>query len=107
MQNGGAENFASDSVSTTFPGSPGFFKWEGFHGSFSPLTSNKRTALVSTVFHWPNFFFFDIFSSSFFIPLIVQKDYEVALVGAFRREKDKELALQALASESQAALQLV
>ncbi|XP_030458667.1 kinesin-like protein KIN-12E [Syzygium oleosum] len=79
LQNGGAENFASDSVSTTFPGSPGFFKWEGFHGSFSPLTSNKRTTL---------------------------KDYEVALVGAFRREKDKELALQALASESRAALQL-
>ncbi|XP_030521087.2 kinesin-like protein KIN-12E [Rhodamnia argentea] len=80
LQNGGTENFESDSLSTTFPGSPGFFKWEGLHGSFSPFTSDKRTTL--------------------------KKDYEVALVGAFRREKDKETALQALASENQAALQL-
>ncbi|XP_010045156.2 kinesin-like protein KIN-12E [Eucalyptus grandis] len=79
LQNGGGENFESDGLSTTFPGSPGFFKWEGFHGSSTPLTSNKRTTI---------------------------KDYEVALVGAFRRENDKEIALQALASESQAALQL-
>ncbi|KAI3419048.1 Kinesin motor domain-containing protein [Psidium guajava] len=81
LQNGGAENFESDdSLSTTFPGSPGFFKWEGLQGSFSPLTSDKRTTL--------------------------KKDYEVALVGAFKREKDKETELQALASENQAALQL-
>ncbi|KAF8039698.1 hypothetical protein BT93_B2034 [Corymbia citriodora subsp. variegata] len=79
LQNGGGENIESDGLSTTFPGSPGFFKWEGFHGSSSPLTSNKRTTI---------------------------KDYEVALVGAFRRENDKETALQALASESQAALRL-
>jgi len=50
---------------------------------------------------------FDIFFLIISHPLIVQKDYEVALVGAFRRENDKEIALQALASESQAALQLV
>lgn len=34
-------------------------------------------------------------------------DYEVALVGAFRREKDQEMALQALRAENQAAMQLV
>lgn len=36
-----------------------------------------------------------------------KKDYEVALVGAFRREKDKDIALQALTAENQAAVQLV
>ena len=36
-----------------------------------------------------------------------KKGYEVDLVGAFRREKDKEIALQALAAENQAAMQLV
>lgn len=36
-----------------------------------------------------------------------RRDYEVALVGAFRREKDKDMALQALTNENQAAMQLV
>jgi hypothetical protein len=36
-----------------------------------------------------------------------KKDYEVALVGAFRREKDKERALQALREENEAAMKLV
>jgi kinesin family protein 15 len=36
-----------------------------------------------------------------------KKDYEVALVGAFRREKDKDITLQALTAETQAAVQLV
>lgn len=36
-----------------------------------------------------------------------KKDYEVALVGAFRREKDKDIALQALREENQAAMKLV
>ncbi|KAJ6951491.1 kinesin-like protein KIN-12E [Populus alba x Populus x berolinensis] len=34
------------------------------------------------------------------------KDYEVALVGAFRREKDKDIALKALTAENQAVMQL-
>lgn len=36
-----------------------------------------------------------------------KKEYEAALVGAFRREKDKDIALQALVAENQATLQLV
>lgn len=36
-----------------------------------------------------------------------KKDYEVALVGAFRREKDKDITLRALTAENQAAVQLV
>ncbi|PKI40311.1 hypothetical protein CRG98_039336, partial [Punica granatum] len=80
MMNGGADDVDNDVLSTNFPATPGPFKWEGLHGSFSPLTSDKR--------------------------ITHKNDYEVALVGAFKREKDKEIALQALASENQAALQL-
>jgi hypothetical protein len=36
-----------------------------------------------------------------------KKDYEIALVGAFRREKDKEIALQAMREENEAAMKLV
>ncbi|VFR02684.1 unnamed protein product [Cuscuta campestris] len=35
-----------------------------------------------------------------------KNDYEAALVGAFRREKDKDIAIQALTAENQAAMQL-
>uniref|UniRef100_A0A5B7BRW2 Putative phragmoplast orienting kinesin 2 isoform X1 n=1 Tax=Davidia involucrata TaxID=16924 RepID=A0A5B7BRW2_DAVIN len=80
LVNGGAENQENDTLTVSFPGSPGSFKWEGLHGSFSPLTSDKRMSQ--------------------------KKEYEVALVGAFRREKDKDIALQALAAENQAALKL-
>ncbi|RVW30913.1 Kinesin-like protein KIN-12E [Vitis vinifera] len=80
LANGGAENQDNDTWTVTFPGSPGSFNWEGLHGSLSPLTSNKRVSQ--------------------------KKEYEVALVGAFRREKDKDIALQALAAENQAAMQL-
>lgn len=76
----GGENQDNDTSALSFPGSPGSFKWEGLHGSSSPLTSGKRTSQ--------------------------KKDYEVALVGAFRREKDKDIALQALTAENQAAVQL-
>ncbi|BFG34982.1 hypothetical protein CerSpe_212560 [Prunus speciosa] len=80
LVNGGTGNQDNDTLAGSFPGSPGSFKWDGPNGSFSPFTSSKRTSQ--------------------------KKDYEVALVGAFRREKDKDIALQALAAESQAALQL-
>ncbi|KAF5930199.1 hypothetical protein HYC85_031072 [Camellia sinensis] len=81
LVNGGAGNHESDAWTVSFPGSPGSFKWEGLHGSLiSPLTSDKRISQ--------------------------KKEYEVALVGAFRREKDKDIALQALAAENQAAMQL-
>ncbi|THG19195.1 hypothetical protein TEA_010978 [Camellia sinensis var. sinensis] len=76
----GGENHESDAWTVSFPGSPGSFKWEGLHGSLSPLVSDKRVS------H--------------------KKEYEVALVGAFRREKDKDIALQTLAAENKAALQL-
>lgn len=79
--NGGVENHESDALTVSFPGSPGSFKWEGLHGSLSPLISDKRVSQ--------------------------KREYEVALVAAFRREKDKDIALQALAAENQAAMQLV
>ncbi|GAB2234913.1 hypothetical protein Drorol1_Dr00004184 [Drosera rotundifolia] len=77
--NGGAETHDSESLSVGFPASPGSFRWEGAQGSFSPFTFDRRTQ---------------------------KKEYEVALVGAFRREKDKDMALQALTAENQAAMQL-
>ncbi|XP_052187875.1 kinesin-like protein KIN-12E [Diospyros lotus] len=80
LVNGGAENHETDAWTVSFPGSPGSFNWEGLHGSFSPLVSGKKASQ--------------------------KKEYEVALVGAFRREKDKEIALQALTDENKAAMQL-
>ncbi|PWA40890.1 kinesin motor domain-containing protein [Artemisia annua] len=77
---GGTENNGDDAWALSFPGSPGSFKWEGFQGSFSPVTAVKRMSQ--------------------------KKEYEVALVGAFRREKDKDITVQALTAETQAALQL-
>ncbi|PON50882.1 Kinesin-like protein [Parasponia andersonii] len=80
LVNGGGESHDNDTLAVSFPGSPGCFKWEGLNGSFSPLTAGKRMSQ--------------------------KKDYEVALVGAFRREKDKDIALQALTAENQAVMQL-
>ncbi|KAI4322505.1 hypothetical protein L6164_022193 [Bauhinia variegata] len=80
LVDGGSEFQDNDTSVVNFPGSPASFKWEGLHGSFSPLTPVKRMSQ--------------------------KKDYEVALVGAFKREKDKEMTLQALAAENQAAMQL-
>ncbi|CAO2825075.1 unnamed protein product [Amaranthus hypochondriacus] len=79
LLNGGAVN-QDNAMTSSLQGSPGAFSWEGLNGTFSPLTSNKR--------------------------LSQKKEIEVALVGAFRREKDKDLALQALTAENQAAMQL-
>ncbi|KAK2979840.1 hypothetical protein RJ640_015451 [Escallonia rubra] len=78
--NGGAENHESDACNVSFPGSPGSFKWEGLHGSFSPFSSDKRISQ--------------------------KKEFEVALVGAFRREREKDTALQSLMAENQAAMKL-
>ncbi|KAH8497704.1 hypothetical protein H0E87_016836 [Populus deltoides] len=80
LVNGGVENLDNDTSSLSFLGSPGQFKWEGLHGSSSPLMPEKRMSQ--------------------------KKDYEVALIGAFRREKDKDIALKALKAENQAAMQL-
>ncbi|TYK28513.1 phragmoplast orienting kinesin 2 [Cucumis melo var. makuwa] len=80
LVNGGGDSQDNDSLAVSFPGSPGTLKWEGLYGSMSPLTTGKR--------------------------MTQRRDYEVALVGAFRREKDKDMALQALTNENQAAMQL-
>ncbi len=48
LVNGGAENLDKNASGISFPGSPGSFKWEGLHGSFSPLVSEKRMSQVST-----------------------------------------------------------
>ncbi|KAL6518674.1 hypothetical protein OROHE_017724 [Orobanche hederae] len=82
LVNGGADSHDADVLSISFPGSPGSFKWEGHHGFSSPIISEKKT------------------------PHLQKKEYEVALVGVLRREKDKDTALQALAAENQATLQL-
>ncbi|KAI3993815.1 hypothetical protein MKX01_002828 [Papaver californicum] len=80
LVNGGTENQEFDFPSFSFPGSPGSFKWEGLQGSFSPLTCDRKK---------PH-----------------KKEFEAALVGAFRREKEKQIAIQSLAAENQAAMQL-
>ncbi|XP_057782073.1 kinesin-like protein KIN-12E [Salvia miltiorrhiza] len=80
LVNGGAESHDGDALSITFPGSPGTFKWDGQQGFSSPIISQKKMSN--------------------------RKEYEVALVGALQRENDKDAALQALAAENQAALQL-
>ncbi|TYG64418.1 hypothetical protein ES288_D06G106600v1 [Gossypium darwinii] len=79
--NGKSENLDNDNLASSIPASPGPVKWECPPGSFSPLSSDKRMSQ--------------------------KKDYEVALVGAFKREREKEAALQALTAENQAAMQLV
>ncbi|XP_026399329.1 kinesin-like protein KIN-12E [Papaver somniferum] len=78
---GGIENQEVDFPSLSFSGSPGSFKWEGLQGPFSPLTCDRKK---------PD-----------------NKEFEAALVGAFRREKEKQIAMQSLAAENQAAMQLV
>ncbi|KAK9734649.1 hypothetical protein RND81_04G154700 [Saponaria officinalis] len=79
LANGGSGNQDSEAQSLSLLGSPGAFKWEGFGGNFSPLADKRLTQ---------------------------KKEYEVALVGAFRREKDKNLAVQSLTAENKAAMQL-
>ncbi|KAB2024635.1 hypothetical protein ES319_D06G099700v1 [Gossypium barbadense] len=79
--NGKSENLDNDNLASSIPASPGPVKWECPPGSFSPLSSDKRMSQ--------------------------KKDYEVALVGAFKREREKEAALQALTAENQAAMQLI
>ncbi|KAL8115470.1 kinesin-like protein KIN-12E [Apium graveolens] len=78
--NGGAENHENDAWSVSFLGSPGSFKWEGLDGSFTPFKVDKRVSQ--------------------------KREYEVALVGAFRREKDKDTALQTLTASNVAAMEL-
>ncbi|KAG1333882.1 kinesin-like protein KIN-12G [Cocos nucifera] len=75
-----AENPETDGLSASVAGSPGSFKWEAGLGSFSPLTVDKRISQ--------------------------RKQYEAALIAAFRRDQDKEAALKAMAAGKQAAEQL-
>ncbi|MQL83450.1 hypothetical protein Taro_015935 [Colocasia esculenta] len=42
LVHGGTEHQENDNLNATIPGSPGSIKWEGGHGSFSPLTFDKR-----------------------------------------------------------------
>ncbi|CAD5324811.1 unnamed protein product [Arabidopsis thaliana] len=77
---GGVDNQDMDTISMGCPASPMSLKWDGFNGSFTPLTTHKRKSKV--------------------------KDYEVALVGAFRREREKDVALQALTAENEASMKL-
>ncbi|EPS61047.1 hypothetical protein M569_13753, partial [Genlisea aurea] len=81
LVNGGIENHSFHALSTAIPVSPGSVAWTGQHELSSPLVSHKKAS------H--------------------KKDYEVALLGAIQREKDKDASLQALAIENQAAMQLV
>ncbi|KAH7653207.1 Plus-end-directed kinesin ATPase protein [Dioscorea alata] len=74
------ENQESESKTACSAGSPGIFKWDGGQGSFSPLTFDKR--------------------------LSQRKEYEAVLAAAFRRDREKEVTLKAMAAEKQAAEQL-
>ncbi|KAL8483435.1 hypothetical protein ACS0TY_026218 [Phlomoides rotata] len=78
---GGGESH-DDVLSMTFPGSPGTLKWDGHQAFSTPIMSEKK------------------------ISRLQKKEYEVALVEALRREKDKDTTLQALTAENQTALQL-
>ncbi|KAL0789892.1 hypothetical protein Bca101_006138 [Brassica carinata] len=79
--NAEVDNQDIDTASTmSCPASPMSLKWDGFNGSFTPLTTHKRTSKP--------------------------KDYEVALVGALRREREKDAALQALTAENEASMKL-
>ncbi|RID58600.1 hypothetical protein BRARA_F01890 [Brassica rapa] len=78
--NAGVDNQDIDTASMSCPASPMSLKWDGFNGSFTPLTTHKRTSKP--------------------------KDYEVALVGALRREREKDAALQALTAENEASMKL-
>ncbi|KAG2371582.1 Kinesin-like protein [Vigna angularis] len=49
----------------------------------------------------------DVIAMRIQIQQLKKKDYDIALVGAFRREKDKEMKLQALRDEVQASMKLV
>ncbi|KAL6005110.1 hypothetical protein ACLOJK_005671 [Asimina triloba] len=80
LVNGGAENQENDNWSISFPGSPGSFKWDAGQGSFSPLTVDKKTSQ--------------------------KREFEAALVGAFRREQQKDIQMKALAAENEAAVEL-
>lgn len=42
-ESGNQERFNMDSSINV---SPGVFKWDGFHGALSPLTSGRRVSLV-------------------------------------------------------------
>ncbi|CAL9121620.1 unnamed protein product [Musa textilis] len=81
LASAGTDNTETDGLSACPTGSPCSFKWDGGQGSFSPLTFDKR--------------------------LSQRKEYEAALVAAFRKDKDKEVALKAMTAEKQAAEQLV
>ncbi|KAL5720712.1 hypothetical protein ACHQM5_013355 [Ranunculus cassubicifolius] len=78
LADGGTEYKERD-TGISFPGSPGSFKWEALQG-FSPLTSDRRISQ--------------------------KKEFEAALIGAFKREREKDIALQALAAENLATTHL-
>ncbi|KAJ6827190.1 kinesin-like protein KIN-12G [Iris pallida] len=77
LANGGSENSGTDGVTSYVLGSPGPFKWDWQQGSCSPLSFDKR--------------------------LSQRKEYEAALVAAFRRDQEKAATVKALAAEKQAA----
>jgi len=46
---GGVDNQDMDTISMGCPASPMSLKWDGFNGSFTPLTTHKR---MSKVCNW-------------------------------------------------------
>jgi len=103
----GGEIQDNDNSLVSFPGSPGSFMWEGVQGSLSPLNSVKRISQVDIFVCLRNHSVsHNIIPISIFL-FLQKKDHDIALVGAFRREKDKEMKLQALRDEIQASMKLV
>ncbi|XP_072992341.1 kinesin-like protein KIN-12G [Typha latifolia] len=80
LVNGGSEKPEGDGLCGTLLESPGSFKWDVGQGECSPLTFDKR--------------------------LSQRKEYEAALVAAFRRDQEKEMTLKAISAGKQAAEQL-
>ncbi|KAG9445225.1 hypothetical protein H6P81_016565 [Aristolochia fimbriata] len=79
LANGGVESQDTGNWSLTVPSSPGLFKWGGVYASSSPLNCGRRSQ---------------------------KKEHEAALVGALKKIQEKDTELEALAAESQAAIQL-
>ena len=108
LLNGGAANQDTDPLPLGLFGSPGPFKWEVLNGTCSPLTSDKRLSQVCFIIDCSALIMDFALSFLWQLYFIAQKkEYEAALVAALRREKEKEMALQALTAESQAAKHLV
>lgn len=95
--NGRVENLDNDILASSFPPSPGPFKWEGgLHGSFSPLTSDKRMSQVcrNHAYNWGNTCSQVVDKLSFSLPITIlysrRKIMKLLLLGPSRGKGRKK-----------------